>query len=74
MTGLRRSGLTPVLAVLGGVVLLLGIGWLAAYGLMLRGTVFSLMGLILLWWAWSEQRKERPGTPESEADGSHTLE
>jgi hypothetical protein len=33
-----------------------------------------VLGFVLLWWTLMERRKARPGTPESEADGSHTIE
>jgi hypothetical protein len=33
-----------------------------------------VLGMIILWWAFSDKRKYRPGTPESETDGSHTIE
>jgi len=73
VTGLRSSGVLGILAVLGGIVFLMGAGWLAL-GMMVRGSVFTLLGFILLWWAVAERRKDRVGTPESEANGSHTIE
>jgi hypothetical protein len=70
---LRSPWLTVVVAVLGGISLGLGVGrlfsgptWMAGFN--------ALLGVILLWWAISDSRKARPDTPESETDGSHTIE
>lgn len=70
---LRSPWITIAIAVVGGIALGYGVG-----GLLARFDVFSLvwtvLGVILLWWAISDSRKARRGTPESEADGSHTIE
>jgi hypothetical protein len=63
----------------GGVLLGFGLGRVAN-GVRFAGTlpmgyaVLSVLGLILLWWALSERRKADPDDPESEMDGSHTIE
>ena len=70
---LRSPWITVAVAIVGGIALGYGVG-----GLLARFDIFSLvwtvLGVILLWWAISDSRKGRPGTPESEADGSHTIE
>lgn len=74
MHGFLRSPWIPVLvAVVGGVSLGLGVGRLLS-GFSVLSAVWTVIGLVLLWWAISDTRKARPGTPESEADGSHTVE
>ncbi|HET6229868.1 MAG TPA: hypothetical protein VFE05_07330 [Longimicrobiaceae bacterium] len=65
--------LNVVAGVVGGLSLGWGIGRLLGHALA-PGAIFSLMGVILLWWALVERRKVRRGTPESELDGSHTVE
>jgi hypothetical protein len=62
-----------VAAVVGGMALGYGLGTLPG-GIEVPGVVWTLFGLILLWWTLSDRRKARRGTPESEADGSHTIE
>lgn len=62
-----------VAGVVGGLVLGTGIGWTARYGT--PGAIATtVIGGIILWWTFSDVRKRRRGTPESEADGSHTIE
>ncbi|HEV2146252.1 MAG TPA: hypothetical protein VGR37_02425 [Longimicrobiaceae bacterium] len=70
---LRSPWISVAVAVLGGLSLGLGIGRLIN-GFTLVAAVYALLGVILLWWAISESRKARPDTPESETDGSHTIE
>lgn len=60
-------------AVAGGVALGYGLGTLPG-GLSAVGALWVVLGLVLLWWTLVDRRKARPGTPESEADGSHTIE
>lgn len=62
-----------VAGVMGGLILGSGIAWLARYGTP-GAAVWTLVGGILLWWAFSDRRKYRRGTPESEVNGSHTIE
>ncbi|MBB4634379.1 hypothetical protein [Longimicrobium terrae] len=62
-----------VAAVVGGMALGYGLGTLPG-GIGVPGVVWTLFGLILLWWTLSDRRKARRGTSESEADGSHTIE
>ncbi len=59
--------------VVGGLALGYGLGSIPA-GITVASTVWTVVGLILLWWALVNRRKARPGTPESERDGSHTIE
>jgi hypothetical protein len=63
-----------VVAVLGGVALGFGLGRLVLGGERIAGTVWTVLGVILLWWALLWRRKQIPGAPESEADGTHTIE
>ncbi len=60
-------------AVAGGVLLGYGLGTLPA-GLTAAGALWVVLGLLLLWWTLVDRRKASRGTPESEADGSHTIE
>jgi hypothetical protein len=60
-------------AVAGGVSLGYGLGTLPG-GVTPAGVLWVVLGLVLLWWTLIDRRKARPGTPESEADGSHTIE
>jgi hypothetical protein len=62
-----------VAAVVGGVALGYGLGTLPG-GITAGGVLWVLMGLILLWWTLIDRRKTREDTPESEMDGSHTIE
>lgn len=60
-------------AIVGGVMLGYGLGTLPR-GITPGGVLWVVLGLILLWWTMIDRRKARRGTPESEADGSHTVE
>lgn len=69
----RAQWINLIAIVLGGVALGFGIvrltgGWTAA------GAFWSIVGVILLWWAYIDRRKLVGGTPESEEGGSHTVE
>jgi len=74
MKGFLASPLINVLgAVIGGIMLGFGIGRVAHAPTV--GSAFAvLFGAILLWWALFDHRKAARGTPESERDGSHTIE
>ncbi len=71
--GRYRPWLAVAVAVLGGIALGLGLARLYT-AFTVRAAVWALIGVVLLWWAISDSRKFRRGTPESEADGSHTIE
>jgi hypothetical protein len=63
----------------GGILLGFGLGRFAndlrfGRGVSVVYATLAVMGLLLLWWALSERRKADPGDPESELDGSHTIE
>lgn len=62
-----------LLATLGGAALGYGLARLAGGGV-LAGAVWTGLGVVLLWWAFAARRKRLPATPESEHDGSHTIE
>ena len=71
---LAASGwINVVAAVVGGAFAGFGIGRLLARELV-AGSVTLAVGILLLWWAFADQRKGERGTPESELDGSHTVE
>lgn len=65
--------LAVVVAVIGGVTFGYGIGAIVR-GPTVAAAVWTGVGLVLLWWALIDRRKARRGTPESEADGSRTVE
>lgn len=60
-------------AVAGGLALGYGLGTLPG-GITAWGALWTVLGFVLLWWTLMDRRKARRGTPESEADGSHTIE
>jgi hypothetical protein len=60
-------------AVVGGLALGYGLGTLPG-GITAWGAMWTVLGFVLLWWTLMDRRKARLGTPESEADGSHTIE
>jgi undecaprenyl pyrophosphate phosphatase UppP len=60
-------------AVVGGILLGFGIGQLFHTPSVTAG-VSALAGLLLLWWAVFDRRKAKTDVPESERDGSHTIE
>ncbi len=70
---LHSPWIAVAVAVLGGLSLGLGVGRLWERPDVLAA-VYGVLGVVLLWWAISDSRKARPGTPESESDGSHTIE
>jgi hypothetical protein len=70
---LTSPWINVVAAVVGGLLLGFGIGRFAHEPTVPAGLA-TVFGLILLWWAVSDRRKFRRGTPESETDGSHTVE
>lgn len=73
MSFLRSPWIAVVVAVIGGLALGIGLGTLWKTR-SIGSVVYTVIGLVLLWWAVSDSRKSRRGTPESEADGSHTIE
>ncbi|HEU0053907.1 MAG TPA: hypothetical protein VFQ39_12055 [Longimicrobium sp.] len=70
---LTSPWINVIAAVLGGLLLGFGIGRFA-HEPSIVAAIATVFGVILLWWAVSDRRKYRPGTPESERDGSHTIE
>jgi phage shock protein PspC (stress-responsive transcriptional regulator) len=62
-----------VAGVAGGIAFGWGIGQLVA-GVTVAASAWVIIGLIVLWWAFVDRRKARRGTPESEMDGTHTIE
>ena len=60
-------------ATVGGILLGFGLGRLFHTPTASAG-VATLGGFILLWWALFDRRKARADVPETERDGSHTVE
>lgn len=73
MSRLTSPWINVVAGIVGGLVLGIGIGRLA-FTRSFGAAIWTILGMILLWWAFSDRRKFRRGTPESEVDGSHTIE
>lgn len=73
MPSLRSPWIPVAVAVVGGIALGVGLGTLWKTR-SIGSIVYTVVGLVLLWWAISDSRKSRGGTPESESDGSHTIE
>ncbi len=74
MRGFLANPLINVLAaVVGGVLLGFGVGRLAHTPTISAG-LMAVGGVLLLWWALFDRRKAKPGAPESERDGSHTID
>ncbi len=74
MRGLLTSPwIDVVAAVVGGLVLGLGVGRMLE-AVTVGAMVLVGIGVVMLWWALSDRRKWRRGNPESETDGSHTIE
>jgi F0F1-type ATP synthase assembly protein I len=70
---MRSRWIEVAAAVVGGALAGFGIGRVLGDSIVAGGTLV-LIGFILLWWAFAEVRKADPAAPESEADGSHTVE
>lgn len=60
-------------AIAGGMALGYGLGSLPG-GVTVVGTVWTVIGLLLLWWTLVDRARTKRGAPESERDGSHTIE
>ncbi len=73
MSLLRSPWIDVVAAVIGGLIFGTGVGNLI-FGFTLGAALLTVIGLIILWWSFSDRRKFRRGTPESEVDGSRTIE
>lgn len=69
----RRAWLNVLSGLLGGLLFGLGIA-----GLVLRfnlwDTMLAVFGFLVIGWAVLDYRRFRPGTPESEVEGGHTIE
>ncbi len=74
MRDLLRSPLINIAgAIAGGILFGFGAGRFANEPTVASG-VLAMAGLVLLWWSLVERRKGKRGAPESELDGSHTVE
>lgn len=60
-------------AIAGGMALGYGLGSLPG-GITVVGIVWTVIGLLLLWWTLVDRARSKRGAPESERDGSHTIE
>lgn len=73
MRALRSPWINVVASVIGGLVFGTGVGQLI-FEFTLGAALWTVIGLIILWWALSDRQKFTRGTPESESDGSRTVE
>ena len=70
----RRGGWINFLAgAVGGFLLALGVVGLSG-GFSARASLVAVLGFLIAGWAALDYRRFRPGTPESEVDGGHTIE
>lgn len=60
-------------AIAGGMALGYGLGSLPG-GITVVGIVWTVIGLLLLWWTLVDRARAKRGGAESERDGSHTIE
>ncbi|WP_420128192.1 hypothetical protein [Longimicrobium sp.] len=60
-------------AIAGGMALGYGLGSLPG-GITVVGIVWTVIGLLLLWWTLVDRARAKRSGPESERDGSHTIE
>jgi hypothetical protein len=60
-------------AIAGGMALGYGLGSLPG-GITVVGVFWTVTGLLLLWWTLVDRARAKRGAPESERDGSHTIE
>ncbi len=62
-----------VAAVVGGLVFGSGVGRLAM-GFTVGAAVWTLIGLVLLWWAFADRRRARRQTQDDPPDRSRVIE
>ena len=70
---LNHPVINVLAAVTGGILLGFGVGRLAHTPTISAG-IMAVSGVLLLWWSLVDRRKAKRGAPESERDGSHTIE
>ena len=73
MAGARAPWVNVAAAVVGGVVMGVGLGRLLSQPT-LRASVLAVLGFLIVGWAVLDRRRFRRGTPESEVDGGRTIE
>lgn len=73
MLSLDSPWIDVIAAIVGGIALGYGIGRLAV-GFTVASGVWTILGLILLWWALSDRRRTRRKPPRADAMRSHTVE
>ena len=73
MIDIRSPWINVAGAIVGGIVMGIGIGRLMIE-LTLLGVTMSVLGFLILGWALLDRRKFRRGTPESEVNGGRTIE
>ena len=73
MAGARAPWVNVAAAVVGGVVMGVGLGRLLIQPT-LRASVLAVLGFLIVGWAVLDRRRFRRGTPESEVDGGRTIE
>ena len=73
MPSLRSPWINRVAALVGLAAFLRGI-YLLVQAVTLYGSVWAVLGFLILGWAYFDRRKFLHGTPESEVDGGRTIE
>lgn len=73
MPSLRSPWINAVAAVAGAAAFLRGI-YLLVQAVSLYGFVLTVLGFLIVGWAYFDRRKFLRGTPESEVDGGRTIE
>lgn len=73
MPKLRSSWIDVAAAIVGGIVLGSGlVRMVVSPGI--AAAVWTVIGVLLLWWALSDRRRERRDGAGGEPDGSRTIE
>jgi hypothetical protein len=73
MPSLRSPWINAAAALVGLAAFLRGI-YLLVQAVTLYGFLWTVMGFLVLGWAYFDRRKFLRGTPESEVDGGRTIE
>lgn len=73
MANLQSPWINVAAGVVGGLVLGIGLARMIVSPTV-GAVAWTVIGVIILWWTLSDRRKSQRNTPESEADGKHTIE
>lgn len=69
----RAAWINYVAGFVGGFLAMLGVLGLVE-GFDVWSTFLAVLGFLIAGWAVLDYRRFKPGTPESEVDGGHTIE